>query len=35
MKRNWREVMFIVGYHLIGVFLLGALAYDLIVGRPG
>lgn len=34
MKRNWREIAFVVGYTLLGTFLLGVLLMDLFVWRP-
>lgn len=39
MRRNWREIAFTVGYHLIGVLflltLLGVLVMDLFYWRAG
>lgn len=34
MKRNWRELAFIVFYHALGVFCLWVLYMDLFVWRP-
>lgn len=35
MKRNRREIAFVIGYNLLGLFFLGVLLMDLLVWRPG
>ena len=34
MKRNWREIAFVIGYNLLGLFALVVLLMDLFVWRP-
>lgn len=34
MKRNWRELLFVVLWHALGAFCLWVLYMDLFVWRP-
>lgn len=35
MKKSAREILFVLGCHLLGLLMLGVFLYDMFIGRPG